>query len=135
MDPMLDWFRRLIFGTETFKALKSLPEAMTLLRLSTITTKKKPTTLSELDKAQRKIDGIKLGNLKNQIRSLQEALLDQGGSVEGEEVSEDLQGFSIENLLNNPAIQKKILEFAEDPKKMERLKQVIGGKQEKEDWI
>lgn len=145
---MIDWIRRLIFGKEGFEIIKTLPKSMERLEKTlevmeslpetmelltqTIASKRSP-TLSPLDKQQRKLDGIKLGSLKNQIRSLEEALLDRGGSLEGEETV-DLQGFSLNNLLSNPEIQKKILALAENPKVMEKLKLAAGG-QKQEDWL
>ena len=130
LDPMFDWFRRFLFGAETYEVLKSLPKAFEVLTKA-YKNRRKP--VEELDVAQSRLDGVKLGSLKNQIRTLEEALLDQGGSIEGEE-GPDLQGFSIESLLSNPGIQKKVIGFLQDPRNMERLKLASKG-QKQEKWL
>ena len=127
---MFDWFRRFLFGAETFESLKVLPDALKVLQ-SAYRHRRSP--VDELDKEQKRLDGIKLGSLRSQIRNLEAMLEDQGGSVEGEE-SPDLQGFSIESLLSNPEIQKKVIGFLQDPKNMERLK-LAGKGMETEKWL
>ena len=131
LPGMFDWFRRFLFGAETFESLKVLPDALKVLQSAY---KHRRSPVSELDKEQKRLDGIKMGSLRSQIRNLENMLQDQGGSVESEEETPDLQGFSIESLLSNPAIQENIMTFLQDPKNMQRLKLASKG-QKQEKWL